>query len=129
MEGLLARKKRERREQRPERPEAVSDRARNELFSAIRQCGVIDAAELARDPTRATVLRTWSSEPDQFGHIERADGHWLFRCPRKRGEDIYRMPAVPLGLHDQVTLEDPSGTTYPFTIASIGGTNRPAARA
>jgi len=92
-------------------------------------CGVIDAAELARDPTRATVLRTWSSEPDQFGHIERADGHWLFRCPRKRGEDIYRMPAVPLGLHDQVTLEDPTGRTYPFTIASIGGTNRPAARA
>ncbi|HET9439187.1 MAG TPA: hypothetical protein VFO52_03405 [Longimicrobiales bacterium] len=41
----MARKKRERREQRPERPEAVSDRARNELFSAIRQCGVIDAAE------------------------------------------------------------------------------------
>ena len=91
--------------------------------------GVIDAAELARDPTRATVLRTWSSEPDQFGHIERADGHWLFRCPRKRGEDVYRMSAVPLGLHDQVTVEDPSGATYPFTIASIGGTNRPSARA
>ena len=86
-------------------------------------CGVIDAAELARDPTRATVLRTWSSEPDQFGHIERADGHWLFRCPRKQGEDVYRMPAVPLGMHAQVTLEDPSGTPYPFTIASIGGTN------
>ena len=91
--------------------------------------GVIDAAELARDPTRATVLRTWASEPDQFGHIERADGHWLFRCPRKRGEDVYRMPAVPLGLHDKVTVQDPSGATYPFTIASIGGTNRPSARA
>jgi hypothetical protein len=45
VEGLLARKKRDRREQRPERQESVADRARNELFSAIRQCGVIGAAE------------------------------------------------------------------------------------
>jgi hypothetical protein len=44
-EGLLARKKRDRREQRPERQESVAERARNELFSAIRQCGVIGAAE------------------------------------------------------------------------------------
>ena len=41
----MARKKRDRRESRPERQESVADRARNELFSAIRQCGVIDAAE------------------------------------------------------------------------------------
>lgn len=40
----MSRKKRDRRE-RPERQESVADRARNELFSAIRQCGVIDAAE------------------------------------------------------------------------------------
>jgi hypothetical protein len=38
----LSRKKRDKRE-RPERQESVSDRARNELFSAIRQCGVIEA--------------------------------------------------------------------------------------
>jgi hypothetical protein len=40
----LSRKKRDRRE-RPEHRESTPDRARNELFSAIRQCGVIDAAE------------------------------------------------------------------------------------
>lgn len=40
----MSRKKRDPRE-RPERQESVFDRARNELFSAIRQCGVIDAAE------------------------------------------------------------------------------------
>jgi hypothetical protein len=45
MEVVLSRKKRDRREQRPERVESVADRARNELFSAIRQCGVIGAAE------------------------------------------------------------------------------------
>jgi hypothetical protein len=45
VEGLLARKKRDRQEKRPERQESVADRARNELFSAIRQCGVIGAAE------------------------------------------------------------------------------------
>ena len=44
MEDWLSRKKRDRRE-RPERQESLADRARNELFSAIRQCGVIDAAE------------------------------------------------------------------------------------
>ena len=41
---MLSRKKRDRRD-RPERQEPVFDRARNELFSAIRQCGVIGAAE------------------------------------------------------------------------------------
>jgi hypothetical protein len=45
LEGLLARKKRDRQEKRPERQESVADRARNELFSAIRQCAVIGAAE------------------------------------------------------------------------------------
>ncbi|HUP90505.1 MAG TPA: hypothetical protein VM100_14195 [Longimicrobiales bacterium] len=40
----MSRKKRDR-PARPERQEPVFDRARNELFSAIRQCGVIDAAE------------------------------------------------------------------------------------
>ena len=41
----MARKKRDRRDSRPERQESIADRARNELFSAIRQCGVIGAAE------------------------------------------------------------------------------------
>lgn len=40
----MSRKRRDRRD-RPERQESTFDRARNELFSAIRQCGVIDAAE------------------------------------------------------------------------------------
>lgn len=44
MEAVLSRKKREQRD-RPEKQESVADRARNELFSAIRQCGVIDASE------------------------------------------------------------------------------------
>lgn len=41
---MLSRKKRERRDK-PDRQESIADRARNELFSAIRQCGVIGAAE------------------------------------------------------------------------------------
>lgn len=41
----MARKKRDRLKPRPERQESVADRARNELFSAIRQCGVLDASE------------------------------------------------------------------------------------
>ena len=40
----MSRKRRDRRD-RPERQESTFDRARNELFSAIRQCGVIGAAE------------------------------------------------------------------------------------
>ena len=91
--------------------------------------GAIDAAEFARNPTRATVIRTWSSEPDQFGHIERADGHWVFRLPRKLGEDLYRMPVTSLCLHGLVTVEEPGGALRPFTVASIGGTNRSSAAA
>ena len=42
----MARKAREnRRPAKPEQPETAYDRARNELFSAIRQCGVIGAEE------------------------------------------------------------------------------------
>ena len=40
----MSRKRRDRRD-RPERQESTFDRARNELFSAIRQCSVIGAAE------------------------------------------------------------------------------------
>lgn len=91
--------------------------------------GGIDAIQLARDPTRATVLRTWSSEPDQFGYVERANEHWLFRCPRKVGEDVYRMLAVPLGLHDRVEIEGPDGVPQAFTVTSISGINRSSAAA
>jgi hypothetical protein len=41
----LTRKKRERRPPKVEKQETSYDRARNELFSAIRQCGVIGAHE------------------------------------------------------------------------------------
>ena len=40
----MARKRRDNRAK-PDQPETLYDRARNELFSAIRQCGVIDAHE------------------------------------------------------------------------------------
>jgi hypothetical protein len=44
-EALLARNRRENRRTVQEQPQSAYDRARNELFSAIRQCGVIGADE------------------------------------------------------------------------------------
>lgn len=41
----MARNRRENRKPQPEQPQSSYDRARNELFSAIRQCGVIGAEE------------------------------------------------------------------------------------
>ena len=90
--------------------------------------GEIDGAMLARSPSRATARRFWSSEPDQFGHIERSDGHWLLRCQGDRGEALFRMPALPLRLHGHITVEEPDGTSSSFRVASISG-NGPRVRA
>lgn len=81
--------------------------------------GIIDPEALARSPSRATARRFWSPEPDQFGRIERSDGHWLFRCRGQHGESLFRMPARPLRLDDELPIEEPDGSSNPFRVASI----------
>jgi hypothetical protein len=81
--------------------------------------GLIDGATLAQTPSRATAQRFWSSEPDQFGYLECSDGSWILRCRGQAGESRFRMPAVPLRVNGEITIEEPDGTSNPFRVASI----------
>lgn len=81
--------------------------------------GLIDGAALARSPSRATARRFWSSEPDQFGYVERSGGHWVLRCRGAQGEALFRMPALPIRPNGHIPVEEQDGTTYPFRVASI----------
>ena len=83
--------------------------------------GLIDPGVVARYPSQATAGRYWSSEPDQFGRIQRLDGHWVLRCSGGDGESEFRMPVAPLRLDEQITLEAPNGTPSVFRIVSIKG--------
>ena len=87
--------------------------------------GLIDDATLARTPSRATARRFWASEPDQFGHVERADGHWVLRCRGTQGESLFRIPVRPILLDGQVIVEEPNGTSNPFRVASIRANGAP----
>ena len=87
--------------------------------------GLIDDTELARSPSQATARRFWSSEPDQFGYVERSDGHWVLRCRGQQGEALFRMPALPLLLNGQIAVEEPDGTSNSFRVASIRNVGPP----
>jgi hypothetical protein len=83
--------------------------------------GFVDGETLRRKPQQATVRRFWPSEPDQHGHVERADGGWIFRCQQgPSGEAITRFGSQALLPDEQVLLEEPDGTRLTFRVASIG---------
>ncbi len=81
--------------------------------------GDIDAAELERYPTRATVRRFWSSEPDEYGKIVRAEGQWQLHYDRKIGEAIFRLGPEALQLGGEVTIEGPDGAAFRFRVTSV----------
>lgn len=81
--------------------------------------GLIDAEVLGENPARATARRYWSPEPDQFGRLERSDGHWLLRCHGPNGETEFQMTGLPLRLNREITIKEPSGACYPFRVASV----------
>jgi hypothetical protein len=81
--------------------------------------GEIDAAEIERYPARATCRRFWSSEPDAYGTIARADGHWLLCYDHKGGETSFRLGPQALKLGNEVTVESPDGIACQFRVTSI----------
>lgn len=85
----------------------------------VNRQGAIDAAEIERFPTRATVRRFWSSEPDEFGKVVRADGHWLLCYDREVGEVIFRLGPEALQLGGEVTVEGPDGVHSRFRVTSV----------
>ena len=84
--------------------------------------GSIDDDCLARFPARATAWRFWASEPDQFGHVERLDGHYILRCDSQ--DTFARLSATTAFSPGQlVEIEGPDGARKPFTVASAGASN------
>ena len=84
----------------------------------LNAAGQIDDALLAQYPSRATARRFWASEADQFGHVERADGHYVLQCDSDAA--TFRLPAASILLPGQIVeLEGPDGAPQPFRVASI----------
>lgn len=82
--------------------------------------GFIDGEALERNPRQATVRRFWTSEPDQYGQVERANGKWIFRTKlRNGGEGIFQVDPEPFRLDGQIVIRDPLGDTVPFRVANI----------
>ena len=81
--------------------------------------GEIDAPELERYPMRATFRRFWSSEPDEYGTVARADSHWRLCYDRKDEEASFRLGLQALRLGSEVTVEDPDGTSWRFRVTDI----------
>jgi len=79
---------------------------------------VVDGVALARSPSRATVRRHWSTEPDERGQMVPLDGDWAVRCDGKP-DRVLRFDGTPMRLGQQVAVVDPDGTVLPLKIASI----------
>ena len=71
----MARNKRETRKPSTEQPQTSQDRARNELFSAIRQCGVIGAHEEEQVEWMAETVDFLSSRYPDLGEADREALH------------------------------------------------------
>lgn len=81
--------------------------------------GEIDGAEIERYPARATVRRFWSSEPDEYGKVIRADGHWRFCYDRRNGDAFFQLGPEAFELGGEVTVEGPDKTIHRFRVTSI----------
>lgn len=96
------------------------------LRAPLDENGAIDGSAIGLDPTLATVRRFWGSEPDRFGHIERADGHWMLRWSDNREASPLAIPvSARIQLGSQVDINEPDGTTKAFRVTSINSVARP----
>ena len=80
-------------------------------------CDAIDAAALQNSPSRASVRRHWSSDPDQCGVLTPSGGDWAMRCDS--WERLFRLNGTPMRLGQQVDVVEPDGTILPFKVASV----------
>lgn len=82
--------------------------------------GLIDEAEVAQRPLRATVRRFWASEPDSSGQIVRCPCGWECRCGQRGNETlVFHLPSQPLRLGEQVIMTDHDGRELPFRVANM----------
>jgi len=96
---VLARKKRERRPRQDQAPRNPFARARDELFSAIRQCGVIGADEEQQDEWMAETLEFMAKRHPDLAPHELSE--------LKVAGLRYCQPVIPHGKeHTAISLED-----------------------
>jgi hypothetical protein len=78
----------------------------------------LDKAAFDRSPSRATVRRHWSTEPDELGIVVPTGREWAIRCAGK-ADRVLQLDGVPLRLGQRVSVVEPDGQVLPFTIASV----------
>lgn len=88
------------------------------IYAPLDESGVVDEQALARTPARAVVRRFWSTEPDEKGHLVRANGHWALRCGGK-SDRLIRTGAPSFQLGRLIDVTDPDEGSMPFRVASI----------
>jgi hypothetical protein len=76
----------------------------------------VDKAALAAFPMKATVLRQWSSDPEESGLLEQTDASWLMRSHGR--ERQFKLDGM-IRLGQTISVVDPDGTSLPFRIASV----------
>lgn len=77
----------------------------------------IDAEAFECNPQKATVRRHWSSDPDEWGYVQRDGGEWLLRCNGK--DRTFRFVSCSIRLGEKVQLVNSDGAALPFRIASV----------
>ena len=79
---------------------------------------VVDGTALAEAPSKATIRRHWSTDPDERGQIVPSGPDWVMRCYGKP-DRVLRFNGTPIRLGQQVSIVEPDGTVLPLKVASI----------
>jgi hypothetical protein len=78
----------------------------------------VDKAAFAESPSRATVRRHWSTEPDQRGVLVPSDREWTMRCGDQPDRRL-QFDSRPLRLGQLVSIVESDGRVLPFKVASV----------
>jgi hypothetical protein len=78
----------------------------------------VDEDALAQNPSKATVRRHWSTEPDQAGLMIQCGADWGMRGANMP-ERVLQLNGTPVRLGQQVSVREPDGSVLPFKIASV----------
>ena len=78
----------------------------------------VDRATLVQSPSRATVRRHWSTEPDQRGILVESGEDWAMRCDGKP-DRLLHLDGTPMRLGQRVSVRDPDGRILPLKVASV----------
>ena len=78
----------------------------------------VDKAAFLESPSKATVRRHWSSDPDERGVLVESGSDWTMRCDHERHR-VLRLNGTPLRLGQRVSVVETDGTILPFRVASV----------